>query len=95
MSLEQLQKQIDIATEAMEKAGKSGNLKKKFALRQEIANFQKVLDVSKKRLKELEVLQFHCDELSTVREHKSRFSDLKIKVSFLGGLSLVLCCSSI
>ena len=46
MSLEQLQKQIEVATVAMEKAAKSGNKSTKARLKKELAKFQKVLDDS-------------------------------------------------
>ena len=68
MSLEQLQKQIEVATLAMEKAAKSGNKSTKSRLKKELGKFQKVLDKSKQRFRELEMIKKHCDDLSATRE---------------------------
>jgi hypothetical protein len=68
MSLEQLQKQIEVATLAMEKAAKSGNKTTKSKLKQELTKFQKVLEKSKQRLRELEMIKKQCDDLSAYRE---------------------------
>ena len=72
MSLEQLERQIEIATLAMEKATKSGNKKMKSEMRQELSNFQKVVETSRARLKELEAIKKKCDELSACREVEQR-----------------------
>ena len=69
MSLAQLERQINLATLAMEKANLSGNEKLKGDIKDELEAFQKVLEKSKARLKELEAIQRRCDDLSACREN--------------------------
>jgi ribosomal protein L3 len=72
MSLEQLKSQIEVATMAMEKAAKSSNKSTKSKLKLELSRFRKVLEKSKQRLRELEMVTKQCDDLSIIREHSTR-----------------------
>lgn len=75
MSLMQLEQQIQLAHVAMEKASASGDARLKSKLRKELANFQKVLEKSKKRLKELELIKKQCDDLSACRDYRMKVID--------------------
>ena len=68
MSLFQLERQIELATVAMEKATLNGDKRMKSELKKELSSFQKVLERSKLRLKELTAMKKKCDEISEVRE---------------------------
>lgn len=82
MSLEQLQKQIEVATRAMEKATMNGDKHLKGKLKEELAIFNKVLENSKQRLKELEKVKQQCDRLSETRSlAKNKSIDVAEKVS--------------
>ena len=72
MSLEQLQRQIQVASLALERANKSGDKQLKGEIRQELARFKQVLETSKARLKELESIKKHCDDLSASRESRMK-----------------------
>ena len=72
MSLAQLEQQINLATRAMEKANLNGDDRLKGEIEKELSAFQKVLDTSKARLKELEAIQRQCDELSACRQIDER-----------------------
>lgn len=72
MSLAQLEQQINLATRAMEQANLNGNEKLKEDIKDELAAFQKVLEKSKTRLKELEAIQKKCEDLSACRETDER-----------------------
>ena len=72
MSLAQLEQQISLATRAMEQANLNGSEMLKGDIKDELAAFQKVLENSKARLKELEAIQKQCDDLSACRETDER-----------------------
>lgn len=73
MSLAQLEKQIEIANLALAKAEeKGGSRKNKAAIKEELAQFTKVLVKSKARLRELEAIKQQCDEFSACRDAPER-----------------------
>ena len=72
MSLEQLERQIQIAERALQKATQSDDKQLKEEIRHELTNFTKVLEKSRSRLQELEYIKKQCDDLSAYREDRMK-----------------------